>query len=87
MIEVKGLYVTYPDGTRALEGVTFLVEEGERVALIGANGAGKSTLLMALVGVCEASAGSARVAGIELSKKNLPALRAHAGVVLQNPDD
>ena len=87
MIEVKGLYVTYPDGTRALEGVTFLVEEGERVALIGANGAGKSTLLMALVGVCEASAGSARVAGIELSKKNLPALRAHTGVVLQNPDD
>lgn len=87
MIEVNGLTVTYPDGTRALEGVTFSVEEGERVALIGANGAGKSTLLMTLVGVCEKASGSVRIAGIELTKKNLPALRAHAGVVLQNPDD
>ncbi|MGI6151679.1 MAG: energy-coupling factor ABC transporter ATP-binding protein [Christensenellales bacterium] len=87
MIEVKGLSVTYPDGTRALESASFSVQEGERVALIGANGAGKSTLLMALVGVCEKAAGSVNIAGIELTKKNLPALRAHAGVVLQNPDD
>ncbi len=42
---------------------------------------------MAMVGVCEKSAGSVNVAGIELTKKNLPTLRAHAGVVLQNPDD
>ncbi len=43
MIEIKGLTVTYPDGTRALESVGFSVPEGERVALVGANGAGKST--------------------------------------------
>lgn len=87
MIEIKGLTVTYPDGTRALEDVGFSVPEGERVALVGANGAGKSTLLMAMVGVCEKKAGSVSIAGVELTKKNLPTLRAHAGVVLQNPDD
>ncbi|MGI6193432.1 MAG: energy-coupling factor ABC transporter ATP-binding protein [Christensenellales bacterium] len=87
MIEVKGLTVTYPDGTRALENVCFSVKEGERVALVGANGAGKSTLLMTMVGVCEKAGGSVNIAGVELTKKNLPTLRAHAGVVLQNPDD
>jgi len=87
MIEVRELTVTYPDGTRALENVFLSVEEGERVALVGANGAGKSTLLMAMVGVCAKSAGSVTIAGIELTKKNLPTLRAHAGMVLQNPDD
>ncbi len=87
MIEVSGLTVTYPDGTRALEDVGFSIKEGDRVALVGANGAGKSTLLMAMLGVVAATSGSVNIAGIELSKKNLSAIRAHAGLVLQNPDD
>lgn len=87
MIEVKNLCVTYPGGTVAVSDISFRVGEGESVAVVGANGAGKSTLFLALVGILEPSAGSVSIGGIELTKKNLPAIRAQAGLIFQNPDD
>jgi ABC-type branched-subunit amino acid transport system ATPase component len=47
MLEVNGLRVSY-GGIQAVRGITFHVNEGEMVALIGANGAGKSSTLRAL---------------------------------------
>lgn len=87
MIEVNGLSVKYPGGISALDGISFTVNDGESVALIGANGAGKSTLLMAIVGVVESAAGSVSVDGICLEKNTVNGIRQRVGLVFQNPDD
>ncbi len=87
MIHVKDIRVTYPCGNEAVKGLSFDVDKGERVALVGANGAGKSTLLLSLMGVIELKSGEAEVAGIMLEKKSLPELRRRVGMVFQNPDD
>jgi branched-chain amino acid transport system ATP-binding protein len=65
MLEVTGLRVSY-GGIQAVRGITFHVNEGEMVALIGANGAGKSSTLRALARLLEPAGGSIRYRGKEL---------------------
>ncbi|HRD91760.1 ABC transporter ATP-binding protein [Accumulibacter sp.] len=72
MLEVTGLRVSY-GGIQAVRGITFHVNEGEMVALIGANGAGKSSTLRALARLLEPAGGSIRYRGNELL--SLPAHR------------
>lgn len=86
VIEITNLSFAYPDGKQALDGITFSVLPGEKIALLGANGAGKSTLLCHLNGIFQGT-GSLRVAGLDVNKKNLGRVRAMVGVVFQNPDD
>ena len=57
MLEVKDLQVYY-GVIQALKGISFHVEQGEVIALIGANGAGKTTTLQTLTGIIPAKAGS-----------------------------
>ncbi len=57
LLEVKDLRVSY-GGIEALRGISFNVEEGQIVTLIGANGAGKSTALRAICGIVRAKSGS-----------------------------
>ncbi len=64
VVEVKDLSVHYGSEI-AVEGVNFVVEQGETVALVGANGAGKSSTINALLGVIRPSSGSARVLGAD----------------------
>lgn len=89
LLKVSGLSVAYPGGTEGhvLEEVSFSIDEGERVALLGANGAGKSTLLLALLGILEAHSGSIEVDGVLLEKKSLPFARRRLGLLFQDPDD
>jgi len=65
MLEVNGLRVSY-GGIQAVRGITFHVNEGEMVALIGANGAGKSSTLRALARLLDPAGGSVRYRGQEL---------------------
>jgi cobalt/nickel transport system ATP-binding protein len=87
MLELKDVSVVYPDGNRAIEGVSLALNCGERAALVGANGAGKLTLLRAVVALLPLSGGSVSVNGIELSSRTASDVRIKAGIVFQNPDD
>jgi len=66
LIEVEGLVKVYPDGTRAVDDVSFEVAEGELFGFLGPNGAGKTTTIRILVTLLPKSSGSARVAGVEV---------------------
>jgi len=65
MLEVKDLQVSY-GAIKALKGVSFHVDEGEIVTLIGANGAGKSTILRTVSGIVRAQSGSVQFLGQNL---------------------
>lgn len=67
MLEVKDLEVCY-GVIRAVKGVSFSVEKGEVIALIGANGAGKTTILHTITGLIPAKSGSVVFDGKELTK-------------------
>ncbi|MBQ3921462.1 MAG: ABC transporter ATP-binding protein, partial [Firmicutes bacterium] len=76
----------YEKGVEVLKDLSFAIECGESVGLIGANGAGKSTLMKAMLGLLPAD-GSISVDGIAVEKKNLREIRAKLGFVLQDPDN
>ena len=86
IIKISDLHFAYPDGHVALKGVSLGLCEGEKVALVGPNGAGKSTLMLHLNGILSGN-GSISIAGMTISGKNLPVIRALVGLVFQNPDD
>ena len=67
MLKVNGIHVYY-DAIHALKGVTFTVERGELVTLLGANGAGKTTTLKTLSGLLRPRAGSVELEGAPLQR-------------------
>ena len=67
MLEVTGLHVAY-GGIQAVRSITFHVNEGETVALIGANGAGKTSTLKAISRVLDAVGGDVHFCGEKISK-------------------
>ncbi|MCD2493676.1 ABC transporter ATP-binding protein [Lacrimispora sp. NSJ-141] len=71
MLEVNDLHVSY-GAIKAVQGVSFKLDKGEIVALIGSNGAGKSTILRTISGLERAKSGSILLEGTELTK-----LKAH----------
>lgn len=67
MLEVKDLQVYY-GVIQALKGISFEVNQGEVIALIGANGAGKTTTLQTLTGIIPAKAGSISFEGRDITR-------------------
>ena len=83
MLEVTGLNVYY-DNIRALKDVSFSVEEGEIMTLIGANGAGKTTTLLTLSGLKKAQSGTIQFLGKDITKST-PQSRVAMGIS-QSPE-
>lgn len=83
MLKVENLSVHY-GMIRAVRDVSFEVNEGEVVSLIGANGAGKTTILRTLSGLVRPSAGKIQFLGKEIQK--LPAQKIVAGGLSQVPE-
>jgi cobalt/nickel transport system ATP-binding protein len=85
-VRIIRLNYTYPDGTKALEGIDLDISCGERIAIVGPSGAGKSTLLLHLNGVLE-GVGSVRIMGKTLEESNLQEVRKQVGLLFQDPND
>ncbi len=87
VVKVTDLQFAYPDGHQALRSISFSIQRGEKVALVGSNGAGKSTLMLHLNGILGNERSPVQIAGLGLLRANLPVIRAKVGLVFQNPDD
>lgn len=87
MIAIEQLAYTYPDGTRALEGIDLHVGKGESLGIAGSNGAGKSTLVNHLNGWFLPQEGAVRIGELQVNKKAVEKIRKMAGLVFQKPDD
>ncbi|HXG53207.1 MAG TPA: ABC transporter ATP-binding protein [candidate division Zixibacteria bacterium] len=74
----------YRPNEPVLKGVSFRIEPGERVAVVGATGSGKTTTIKLLNRFYEIHRGSIRVSGVDVRDWDLHALRRHIGVVLQD---
>lgn len=91
IIEVKNLKYRYPHTKElALNGISFTIERGEFIGIIGANGAGKSTLTQAFMGLVPqfykgAYGGSVLINGMDASNTPISTLCKTAGLVFQNP--
>ncbi len=87
VIRVTCIRHTFEDGTMVeMCGLDFVVQPGQRVAVLGPNGSGKSTLLYHLLGLLHAEEGEVSVLGVDPSR-DFSAVREKIGVVLQNVDD
>jgi len=87
VLRTSNLHYTYPDGTRALNGIDFEAKRGKKTAIIGPNGSGKSTLFLHFNGLYRPTAGEVYVNGEEITDKNIDTIRRTVGLVFQDPDD
>jgi len=87
MIRFTDVSKVYDNGTRALNDVSFSVDTGEFVFIVGRSGAGKSTMLKIMMAEERASEGTVEINGYNLSKikhRDIPYMRRTMGVVFQD---
>ena len=88
ILEARDLWYRYPRGMDAIQGMSFHIRKGEKIALVGPNGAGKSTLMLMFNGMIHPDSGIMLFDNepIRYDKASLMMLRKRVGFVLQNPD-
>ena len=87
MIKLENVNYQYKNGEKVLENISFEVQEGEIISIIGKNGNGKSTLLNLIAGIMKPTDGRILIDEIDTkSKKDFLELRKRIGIVFQNPD-
>lgn len=83
-VEFKNVWFAYNDEDWILKNVSFAVNEGETVALVGATGAGKSSVINLLNRSYEYNKGEIKIDGADVREYELSSLRKNIGVVLQD---
>ncbi len=84
-IEFKNVSFTYPNtGTEALSNVSFKVNKGEKIAIMGKTGSGKSTIAELLIRLFDISEGQILIDGIDIRNHNLSVLRSQIAYVPQD---
>jgi len=83
-ITFEKVYFSYIPEEMVLKGVSFKINQGQKVAIVGATGAGKSTIINLLNRFYEIDAGSINLDSIPIQAYKLENLRKHVGVVLQD---
>lgn len=87
LVEVRDLVFTYPNGFTAVDGVSFDINAGESVAIVGQNGAGKTTTVKMINGLTKPSSGTVSIDGVDTLTRTSAQTARHVGYVFQNPDD
>ena len=83
-VEFKRVWFAYENENYVLKDISFVVHQGESIALVGATGAGKSSIINLLSRFYEINKGQITIDGIDLKEYDLHALRSNIGVVLQD---
>ena len=87
MIRLKDVELEYDNGTRAIQGISLTIEDGEFVFLVGPSGSGKSTIIKLLTSEVEPSAGRIMINGFSVSNisgRQIPLMRRTLGVIFQD---
>ena len=88
LIEFKHVSFRYQeDGPWILHDCSFVIEEGESIAIIGHNGSGKSTIAKLMNGLLFPQKGEIWINGIQLNEETVWDIRKDVGMVFQNPDN
>lgn len=87
IIEVNHLSYKYSEKDVAINDVSFSIDAGKYVAIIGHNGSGKSTFAKLLMGLLEPNENSIKEFSIDLNRNTVRQLRRRMGIVFQNPDN
>ena len=84
ILEANNLRKTFANGTKALQGVNFSVNQGEFVVILGASGSGKTTILRSINGLVQCENGEIKFRNNAISPSTLPLLRKQTGMVFQD---
>lgn len=87
ILQLEHISFEYEKEKKVLEEISFSLERGESIGLVGANGMGKSTLLKLLTGLLELQQGDITLLGLPMKKSNLSAIREKIGYVFQDSDN
>ena len=86
-LEVKNLSFAYSEQQKAIDDVSFSIDKGKFVAVLGHNGSGKSTLAKLIVGLLEKNSGQIFFNDEEIDRRTLKDLQSKTALVFQNPDN
>ncbi len=84
VIEFRDVSFTYPNGREVLKHVSFRIEPGDTVAIVGSNGAGKSTIIKLMCRFYDVTSGEILINGINLKDVKLSNWYAHLGTLFQD---
>ena len=86
-LEIKNLSFSYDGSNKVIDDISFSVEKGTFVSILGHNGSGKSTLAKLIVGLLEKESGQIFFNDVEIDDKNLRDLQTKTSLIFQNPDN